>query len=139
MGDTLRTVHRIRKVEERVAQVAAFAADDAAWRSATALATTEAHIAASWEVAHDNVVAMWGHHAEALRLELRRRAQARDLADKDRIAEQARARVRVAATEARVMERAANARDEAANQVMARAAQANMEEAGLQSWWRRSA
>jgi len=136
----LRTVHRIRKVEERVARVVLFEADEARARTAADLAHIERKMVASWERADEaEIVSLAGHHAEALRLELRRRSQTRDLAEKDRTAEAARAAVRHCSTQARVFELAADAREEAANHALARVAMAATDEAGLFAWHRRSA
>jgi flagellar export protein FliJ len=140
MVDVLRTVHRIRKVEEQRARAHLAATQAAARETEDAIRHTESAMAQSWDRAHTGkVIELAQHHSDALRLELRRRAHLQCLGEQQRQTGQARDRLQSIAVEAKVVEIVADERDRAANQVFRRRAQGALDEQGLQSWWRRSA
>lgn len=140
MADVLRTVHRIRKVEEQRARAHLAASRAATEQTQELIRHTETAFDASWDRGHGGqLVDLAQHHADALRLELSRRAQVNSLAEQHREAGMAQQRLQTLAVQAKVVELVADERDRAANKAFARRAQGALDEQGLQSWWRRSA
>ena len=140
MADVLRIVHRIRKVEEQRARAHLAATQAATELTQEQLRTTESAFDASWDRGHSGqIIEMAQHHADALRLELRRRAHANTLETQRRETGAAQQRLKAVAVQAKVVEIVADERDRAANQVFLRRARGALDEQGLQSWWRRSA
>lgn len=141
MADVLSTVHRIRKAEERRAQVHLAAAEEAQATHAAALVHTQARMDASWHRAQEKgqVVDLWAHHTDVLRMELHRRTQQRDLDTHARAAGEARLALKNAVVETRVVEVVAANRAELAELESARRARGALDEQGLLGWWRRSA
>lgn len=140
MADVLRIVHRIRKVEEQRARAHLAATQAASEQTRNELRSTESAFAASWDRGHTGqVIELAQHHADALRLELRRRAHANTLDEQRRQTGAAQQRLKSVAVQAKVVELVADERDRAANRAILRRTQGALDEQGLQSWWRRSA
>lgn len=138
MSDVLRTVHRLRKVEEHRAQAQLATTEAGRAAAAQRLATTESALSANHEhaAASGKVLDLASHHALALRRELQRRAEARELARRDQEAGRARNALTAARTAARVVELVADDRDARTSAERLRQANAAFDEQGLQAWWR---
>lgn len=141
MADVLSTVHRIRKAEERRAHARFAAAEEARAAGAAELQSTQDSLSASWQRAQDRgeIVDLWSHHTDALRMELRRRNQERELDVRARAAGEARLALKNAVVETRLVEVVAANRAEIADLENARRARGALDEQGLMGWWRRSA
>lgn len=142
MGDVLRTVHRLRKAEERRARVRLAEAEAAFGRSRNAVRETERLIRESWSRAHASegrLSELQTHHHDVLRLELDRR-RAERLAEVDEVgAGTARAQLAASAMGAKVVELVADARQAETFADLERRTRTALDEQGLQSWWRRTA
>lgn len=142
MGDVLRTVHRLRKAEERRARARLAEAEAAFRRSQSLLQETEQTMAESWSranVSDARIMAMQAHHHDVLRLEMKRRVAERHAAHDEEGAGVARAAFAVSALDTKVVELVADARDRDAFVADERRLRSALDEQGLQSWWRRTA
>jgi flagellar export protein FliJ len=141
MPDALRTVHRIRKVEERRARAILAAAELARAEAEARLWATEAAQLDGWDRASGTgqLVDLATHHATALRRELHRRAQEREVAAHDQHAGRCRQALQGAARRSKVVELVADDREARMMAELSRRANATFDEQGLQAWWRRSA
>ncbi|MFT7521684.1 MAG: flagellar export protein FliJ [Kiritimatiellia bacterium] len=141
MGNVLYTVHRIRKAEERRARVQ-LADDQRAFDGcAHAIQHIEDAVHASYDRCGEasNVVELVRHHSGALRMEMRRRRQERELHARRLKVAESNQRLQKVALETKLMELVADARAHAHEAEVTHRDQAVLNEQGLQSWWRRSA
>ena len=143
MGDVLDLVHRLRKAEEHRARAILASSETKVSESQALLASTEARLAESYsassEASANGVMHLQALHQGALRLEVQRRMQSRDLTASEDEASQARAAFSDKARQAKVVELVADARRDAHLHQHQRRTRAAFDEQGLQSWWRHSA
>lgn len=139
MGDVLRIVHRLRKVRADQARTTLAQAQQAVQQSHDRLLDTEARLGANTGADCTEVIVLQRRHQGALHLELRRRAEARRLAEVRAQAGSARDSYTAVARDAKVVELVAESRARAGASALARKDGARLDEQGLMSWWRRSA
>lgn len=140
MLDVLRTVHRLRKVEERRVQTQMLDVERTLLARRHELDRVERALDETWATAHVNTVAeLAQHHGDALRLELRRRATDRAIHDESRRVDALRADLRRAQTQSLALGEAVSLHEQANHSANQRAEAGEMSLRGLQSWHRRQA
>lgn len=138
MASVLRTIHRIRKYREHSARVELTDAETRAAAQKDRLDLTLKTMSRSRSGVQtadaDDVAA---RHVYALRMEMVRRHEEAALAERLQEVEQRRGVVVAAATEARIAERVAEIREEAAAVRKQDQDRHLLDELGSQGWWRR--
>lgn len=133
------TLMRIRRIRERLAELAWLEAqaaqrDQEEKTRENARRAAESHASAN-DASHDVML----HHLFALQLEVQSRRDLADLAQKAARTRSEQGRMRAARVDAKVAERVRDTRVEEQALEASRPAQAQMDELGMNAWWRRGA
>jgi len=140
MDGVIRCIHRLRKYREREARLELVRAEDEARTQEARLHATNASIERSRATAGSTSAAeMARHHTFALRMEMVRRREETCLLERQVEVSDRRQEVRRAATDARIVELIADSREAAEAEALQTASNHQLDELGLQRWWRRTA
>lgn len=140
MDGIIRSIHRLRKYREHEARLQLAEAESQRSEVEQRLADNRQAVSRSRdEVSAGSASDVYSHHSYALRMEMARRCEEADLQARRREVQDRRSDVRRTATEARIAELVAEAREEAERLRLATKERAQLDEAGLQGWWRRTA
>ena len=136
MADVLDTLHRIRKLEATRALRALSQAQRASDQTARGLQLIENKLERLAQQVPTEITAMQAKDQGAMRLETQRRTEADKLEKAATYIEKAKTNYTDAATRARTMERMAETRRERAEAEATEKENRELEEVGLQAWWR---
>jgi flagellar export protein FliJ len=139
MVRSLQVLLRIRDRGKMSAQTALRQAETAREAQAAALDHLEARLERSREAAELDPVELARHHAYALQMEMTRRAGEQDLVVREREVADCRDRLRDAARGHRVVEIVMENRAQVAERRAKRLETSQLDELGVQAWWRSSA
>ena len=140
MSDVLKIIRRIRKAQEDAARQDLAHAEAAREVSEAILnATTDALERCQETVDRTNAAMLAQNHAYVLRLEMNRRALAREKQLRESIVDDRRQKLKTAAVETKSIENVVEARDERLAHERTRKQQGQLDEFGSMGWWRNSA
>ena len=140
MSDVLKIIRRIRKVQEDAARQDLARAESAREVSEVFLnATNDALQQAQENVDRTNPALLAQNHAYVLRLEMNRRALARETEMRTAIVDDRREKLKSAAVETKSIENVVEARAERDAHDLSKKQQGQLDEFGSMGWWRNSA